>query len=205
MREIAVRDGRPGDAETAARLIREAGDLLMDFLAGFRGRAETENVLEALWNVPGTRFSRESARVVLAEDKPAGLLIGYPRQAITGLDRGTGRALLSLGGFALASAVLRHPFLTWRMSTLPEAEPGDWYVCVLATLEKFRGRGIGSALLEDAEARARERGAGALSLLVAEGNAPARSLYAKHGFRERGRFTVAGRTSLRMGKPLGPA
>ncbi len=202
MTEISVRDGLPGDAERAALLIREAGDRLMDFLAGFRGRAATEDVLRALWNVPGTRFSRESARVALAGGEAAGLLVGYPREAMAGLDLGTGRALLGLRGISLAAGVLRHPVLTWRMSTLPEAEPGDWYVCVLATREKLRGRGIGAALLADAASRARLHGAASLSLMVSEGNAPARSLYRKFGFEERGRFTVAGRTSLRMGKWL---
>ncbi|NLJ45953.1 MAG: GNAT family N-acetyltransferase [Treponema sp.] len=105
-------------------------------------------------------------------------------------------------GLALAAGILRHPLLTWRMSTLPEAEPGDWYVCVLATREAVRGRGIGAGLLADAEARARRHGAAALSLMVSEGNAPARSLYEKFGFGERGRFTVAGRTSIRMGKGM---
>lgn len=137
--------------------------------------------------------------IEIRDGEPAGLLVGYPRQAMAGLDFGTGRALLSLRGLALAAGVLRHPVLTWRMSTLPEAEPGDWYVCVLATREACRGRGIGAALLSDSEARARLYGAAALSLLVFEGNAPARALYAKYGFEERGRFTVAGRTSLRIG------
>ncbi|HOX13781.1 MAG TPA: GNAT family N-acetyltransferase [Spirochaetia bacterium] len=202
MTEIEIRDGRPEDAPVAALLIREAGDRLMDFLAGFRGRAATEEVLEGLWNLPGTRFSREAARVALTDGEPAGILVGYPREAMAGLDLGTGRALLGLRGLALAAGVLRHPVLTWRMSTLPEAEPGDWYICVLATREACRGRGIGAALLSDAESRARRHGAAALSLMVSEGNAPARSLYVKFGFEERGRFTVAGRTSLRMGKAL---
>ena len=136
MMKIEIRDGQSGDAPGAALLIREAGDVLMDFLAGFRGRAATEDILRALWDVPGTRFSREAARIALADGEPAGLLVGYPREAMGGLDRGTGRALLSLRGLALATGILRHPVLTWRMSTLPEAEPGDWYGCVLATLEK---------------------------------------------------------------------
>ncbi|HRZ90325.1 MAG TPA: hypothetical protein P5117_12670, partial [Spirochaetia bacterium] len=114
MTEIEIRDGRPEDAPVAALLIREAGDRLMDFLAGFRGRAATEEVLEGLWNLPGTRFSREAARVALTDGEPAGILVGYPREAMAGLDLGTGRALLGLRGLALAAGVLRHPLLTWR-------------------------------------------------------------------------------------------
>ena len=202
MERIEIRDGEPGDARIAARLEREAGSKLMDFLAGFRGRQATERLLAALWKKSGTRFSREYGRVARVEGRTVGLLVGYPKNLIAGLDRKTGRALLAVQGWLFILRALRHPVVTARMSYLPEAAAGDWYVCVLATEKAFRGRGIGAALLGDAEARARTAGAQSLSLMVAARNDAARALYDRFGFRERDRFTIAGRTSIRMAKPL---
>lgn len=202
MESIDIRDGEPEDAGSAARLEREAGSRLMDFLAGFSGRQATERLLAALWEKSGTRFSREYGRVARIEGRTAGFLVGYPENLIAGLDLKTGRALLALQGWRFILRALRHPLVTVRMSSMPEAESGDWYVCVLATEAAFRGRGIGTALLGDAEIRARTAGAKSLSLMVAERNDAARALYDRFGFRERGRFTIAGRTSIRLAKPL---
>ena len=50
-----------------------------------------------------------------------------------------------------------------------------------------RGRGLGTALLAAAEQAAREAGAARMFLEVAIGNAAARALYARAGYREDGR------------------
>ena len=62
--------------------------------------------------------------------------------------------------------------------------PGSWYLNVLATYEKFRGRGCGSALLAHAEGIAREAALPAISLLVFDSHTEARRLYAAKGYRE---------------------
>lgn len=50
-----------------------------------------------------------------------------------------------------------------------------------------RGKGIGDALLEAAVVHARRAGYGRLLLEVGDHNAPARALYARHGFTRTGR------------------
>lgn len=204
MEEILIRDGVIDDAVVAGILMREAGGELMDFLGGGTSRAGTEATLAGLWRRGGNRFSCEHGRMAVIEGQTAGLLLGYPSDAMGRLDLGTGRGLFVLQGLAVAARALRHPFRTAALAFMPEAEPQEWYICVLATLAPFRGRGIGSALLRDAEGRARASGAGALSLIVAEWNSAARSLYAGQGFTERGRFTVTGHASIRMARTLGP-
>lgn len=52
----------------------------------------------------------------------------------------------------------------------------------LAVLPAHRARGVGRALLEEAERRARARGSAKLTLEVHETNAGARRLYARFGF-----------------------
>jgi ribosomal protein S18 acetylase RimI-like enzyme len=62
---------------------------------------------------------------------------------------------------------------------------GAQHVTFLATLARFRGRGIGWALLTHAERLA--DGAVGLSLIVADPNPPARRLYDRFGFHETAR------------------
>ena len=72
----------------------------------------------------------------------------------------------------------------------------------------MRGRGIGAALLADAEAVARAAGAAALRLEVRIDNAAAIALYRSLGYREFGRhggYYADGADALRMEKTLPPA
>ena len=70
----------------------------------------------------------------------------------------------------------------------------------LAVLPKWRGRGIGRALLAAAEDRALQQGCCKLTLEVQEGNERARALYKRFGFSD---FVVAGSGSTRfLSKPL---
>ncbi|MBO0901766.1 GNAT family N-acetyltransferase [Cellulomonas sp. zg-ZUI222] len=71
---------------------------------------------------------------------------------------------------------------------LPAATPGYGYVADdvpelgMAVARPHHGRGLGSALLAGCLRQARDLGWRALSLSVEDGNAPARALYARHGF-----------------------
>ena len=53
----------------------------------------------------------------------------------------------------------------------------------IAVVPAHRGRGVGTRLIEAAEAEARRRGCGKLTLEVLEGNTVAKGLYARLGFR----------------------
>lgn len=60
-------------------------------------------------------------------------------------------------------------------------------VTTIAVLPEYRGRGIGSLLLDALINTAVRRGAEQIHLEVRESNSPAISLYKKHGFTEDGR------------------
>jgi len=60
-------------------------------------------------------------------------------------------------------------------------------VANIATDPRWRGRRVAGRLLGEAIAAARAQGVEALFLEVREGNAPARALYARHGFVQVGR------------------
>lgn len=59
---------------------------------------------------------------------------------------------------------------------------GTWYVSMLGVHVAWRGSGIGSKLLELADAKRVETGSRGLSLVVEDANAGARRLYERHGY-----------------------
>jgi ribosomal protein S18 acetylase RimI-like enzyme len=61
---------------------------------------------------------------------------------------------------------------------------GSWYVNLLAIYPEYRGRGLGSAVLEHAENRARQSAAPRLTLIVEDANRGAHQLYLRSGFEE---------------------
>ena len=58
---------------------------------------------------------------------------------------------------------------------------GDFYILAVAVDKELRGEGIGSALMDAMEERARETGSTRLSLDVAARNESARRLYERRG------------------------
>ncbi len=70
----------------------------------------------------------------------------------------------------------------------------SWYVNILACYPEFRGRGLGSRLLNVAEQMARDEGLRRMSLIVGDNNAGARRLYERHGYAE-----AASRPSVKEG------
>lgn len=64
---------------------------------------------------------------------------------------------------------------------------GEAEILVIAVAPADRRRGFGAALLAAAEEAAAARGAARMILEVAEGNAPARALYARAGYAPAGR------------------
>ena len=68
--------------------------------------------------------------------------------------------------------------------------PGSWYLNVLATDAAFRGKGLGSALLAEAEAIAAAAGHAEISLIAADTHQEALRLYRAKGFQEIARRPV---------------
>jgi len=73
------------------------------------------------------------------------------------------------------------PSLILPLDELERAAPGTGYVYVLSTIREMRGRGIGTQLLSFAE---QYRGPNGMSLIVADNNTRAKSLYERCGYAE---------------------
>jgi ribosomal protein S18 acetylase RimI-like enzyme len=59
---------------------------------------------------------------------------------------------------------------------------GRWFISMLGVHKGWRGKGVGSALLDIADDKARETNAHGLSLIVEDANAGARRLYERRGY-----------------------
>jgi len=63
-------------------------------------------------------------------------------------------------------------------------QPNSFYISGMALFPEFRGRGVGTRMLELAAKNARVRAVQVLSLIVFDQNAGAKRLYERFGFRE---------------------
>lgn len=92
------------------------------------------------------------------------------------------------------------------VSGVPTEDDGVVELISLWVAPAARGRGVADALVAEVVRWARERGAGVLRLSVAEDNAAATALYARHGFRLTGEveglMADGVRRELVMAKPL---
>jgi ribosomal protein S18 acetylase RimI-like enzyme len=98
---------------------------------------------------------------------------------------------------AVTGFVVPEPDKPRDASDLPEAfgpyselealAAGTWTLMAFSVFSEYRGRGLGTALLAEAEKLARHAGVRQISLLVESANAGAHRLYLRHGFRERAR------------------
>ena len=73
------------------------------------------------------------------------------------------------------------PAMFHPLAALEAQSPGTTVIEFLATLPQWRGRGLGRALLDQAE---RERGPNGVSLVVSDNNTSARRVYERAGFVE---------------------
>lgn len=175
MTDLLIRPARPQDAPAMARLVDLAGHGLPRYLWSLkRPEAPYE---EGERRAAGTEggFSHVNATIAESDGRTVGLLVDY---------------------------ALPDPYDVGDLREVPpqvaplielEAEaPGSWYVNVLATFPDDQGKGAGSALMGEAERRARAAGAPALSLIVHSHNPGAARLYRRLGY------------ANRSGRPLAP-
>jgi ribosomal protein S18 acetylase RimI-like enzyme len=173
-----LRRAMPEDAAVLAELVNYAGEGMPLYL--WEKMAAPG---ETAWDVGRKRAARESGSfsyrnaVVIEQDgRCAGALIGY---AIADAPAPIGDDL---------------PPMFVPLQELENLAPATWYVNVLAVVPQQRGRGLGSRLLEQADATGRALGKRGMSVIVSDINAGARRLYERHGYR-----VVASRPKVKEG------
>lgn len=110
-------------------------------------------------------FSYTNARMCLHEDDVMGMILAYRQDDP-----------YEVGDLASYPDVVR------PLIELEAKAPGSWYINAIATYEKYRGQGVGRALMDDTEKQALKHGCETLSLIVASENKQAKRLYEYLGF-----------------------
>jgi ribosomal protein S18 acetylase RimI-like enzyme len=170
--QFSLRPARKEDARALAQLIDIAGEGFGTYLWS-QAAGPGENALDV-----GMRraqrdeggFSYRNAIVALSGGEIAGLLLGY--RLADPYDTGD---------------LDRLPELIRPLVELESIAPASWYVNALAAFPEFRGKGLGTRLLGEAEQIARKVKAPALSIIVAEANEGAKRLYLRCGYVETAR------------------
>jgi ribosomal protein S18 acetylase RimI-like enzyme len=103
----------------------------------------------------------------------AGALIGYPLTEAT-----------------TPEEIAEQPELIRPLMALEAEAPGHWYVNVVSVFPEFRGQGLGTLLLAEAERIGRPVAPEGLAIIVSAANTGAVRLYQRVG------FTVTGRRPM---------
>jgi ribosomal protein S18 acetylase RimI-like enzyme len=165
---VRLRPATREDAELLARLIDIAGEGFGTYLWS-QSAAPGETALDV-----GRRraqredggFSYRNATLAEIDGKVAALLLGY--RLADPYDAGDLQSV---------------PATVRPLIELEAEAPGTWYVNALAALPEYRGKGLGTLLLSEAENSARKTRASSLSIIVAEQNEGAKRLYERIGYR----------------------
>jgi ribosomal protein S18 acetylase RimI-like enzyme len=177
--EVTVRPAALDDR--ADDLLYLSAQRYYDAYAG--GEAPARKLLRRVHAKPGHPASVTLARVAEADGEIVGVIVGFP----TGEGEDLARRFLTLTAWRIPPwrwrRLLRHLNAASGMS--PSPAPGSWYVDALAVAAGARRQGVARALLADAEAIARAKGATGVSLDTGIENAPARRLYEASGFEQR--------------------
>lgn len=202
MTSVRIRAATPEDAEKIAALVLLSAEHFLPAVFGPRVQA----VLAMLAARGGTLFSFAHARMAVVDDRVVGMLLGYSAVDKAREDPKTGLGLFRVLGISMVRGL---PKLLRVQKAIGGMGPDEWYVSNVGVLPDMRGRGVGGALLLDADQRARSNGARAIVLDVETDNPMAAKLYGELGYRivrTTAPLLLEGRQFAfhRMSKPLGP-
>ena len=162
------------DGQQFARLFDIAGDGLARWMFG-KGFA---GIVSKAFLEPDHDLSYEHVWFAETEAGIAGMLSGYSSADHAQSRDGPVMRAAGIQAVRMIATWLVAVRLFSFMDRLPE---GDWYLQAVAVDEAHRGAGIGSRLLDYAEATATAAGARRLALDVAVDNDGARRLYERRG------------------------
>ena len=175
--QFSIRPARPTYEEGLifARLANAAAGNGFRYLFGPRLEAIIATTFAELNN----DFSHKCALFAENDGGIVGMASGYTakeHRSFTedAIKRAVGRSALRV---AVVEALI---FPMFRF--LHTYDEGDFYLQFLAVEESWRGRGVGSALIEAMKSRARETGSTHYAVDVAARNAGAKKLYERQGF-----------------------
>lgn len=166
---MRIRSARPEDASMISACIAMAEGELMTFFTGEDDPGEQQRVMRefVLSQIPN-RHGLDYCLVAEVGGEAAGMMLAFPADEQQKLDR------------VLLDYLRERGTKTDRL--FPEGEKGSYYLSTIGVDPKFRGQGVGSALVKAGVEKGYELGFLRISLLVAEEKPKVRALYERLGF-----------------------
>jgi GNAT superfamily N-acetyltransferase len=192
--DVLVRAARPSDP-VAGLLFESAAPYYAAYAGGER---RARRLLDIVYPRTGHTASWEVCRVAEHDNRVVGVLAAFPADASDALARRFVRLTLLHSAPWRIPALMRHLRATAAIAPYPPR--GVLYVDALATDAGHRRRGVGRALLAEADRLAAAAGLAGVALDTGIENRAARALYERSGFVTRGlRPTPDERTARAIG------
>ncbi|HHY06126.1 MAG TPA: GNAT family N-acetyltransferase [Clostridia bacterium] len=195
---MLIRQAKVEDAEKAAELISLAWEECACVLAGTTNGEVVQKIIKAFYQQPKNILSYENVLGAEGEQGVAGLVLSFPSDKFSYLNRPVLEKLPKLYKADLANFQKK----VIPMFQTEEARPQEYYIDSLAVDSQYRACGIGSGLLKAANRKSRQLGLKRTSLIVKPGNKAALKLYKKYGYQVRGKLKLAGVNYLSMVKAV---
>lgn len=169
--ELKCRAAVKKDSMKAVELIHIA---ITDIAEQLTGQTKNENIRETLAQFFRQENNRLSYQNIIVADilgEVVGIIITYPGEDASCLDEPILKRL-------------RKKKKNEQIFFDKETDDGDYYVDTICVDERFRGYGIGTILLKEAEKKAFQKGYSKISLNVAYDNPIAKKLYKRLGYQD---------------------
>ncbi len=198
---IVLRAAKPTFDEGLAcgRYLDEAAEGFFRFMLGRRAA----HIIARAYAQPGHSYSFQNVTFAEHDKQIVGMALGFTGEqhrhfSDQPLKQAVGYRALRMTAVKILCAPLLRILNTIR--------DDDFYLLAIATDKELRGEGVGSALMDSTEERARARSSTRLSLDVSANNEGARRLYERRGMSVESqwpkRLPIQGLRLYRMTKPL---
>jgi ribosomal protein S18 acetylase RimI-like enzyme len=167
MDRIRYRPAGKEDCRTIARLYSMASDGVTDYLWTLLVEPGQDilDAAEKRYSEDDSQFGYKNTTIAEINENIAGMLVAFPLE------------------WAYNPETDGEPDPVLLPYTKLEQE-GSYYICAMAVVDEYRGKGIGTEFLEIAKRQAIDKELLQLSLIVFEQNEGAKRLYERNGFYE---------------------
>jgi len=186
IRGAELKDG-PEIAELIMIILKDMELPLVEEL----GHEEIVRLLIEAYPNPKYRYGYARGIVYEKEGEVAGVAFGYPDQDEAQIDLGF-QEVLQANGYSPEKQLFGDP----------EVFPDEWYLDTLVTAPKYRGYGIGSALLEALPKFALAANKQSIALNVDLANPKAKKLYSSLGYEKVEELIISDHTYEHLKKNL---
>ena len=195
---MQIRQACRDEAAEIAPLVQAAvGDIAAE-LANSPHNDAVQDLLVQLIECEGTRIGYSFIDVVELDGAVGGMAVSYSGRILEAANKPTFRFLRRY--YEGLPKLIQQNVLPLLQAK--EAEADEYYLDALAVNPRFRGQGLGTALLKHVHRKAKKNGFEKTSLLVEHGNLGAYRLYRKIGYKAAGEVTMKHMLFTKLIKPV---